>query len=102
MNSRAGNAKVIRSDANGVFDDMTVKLANSLAVSGLDYTESRIPLSQIQLALLVYKSRMEQWSSLLDVDDSRYASYNQNSSAFIGILKDGRWIVIEPGKRRRR
>ena len=102
-NSSAANAKVIRSDANGVYDELAVKLANDLKVSGLDYTESRIPLSHADVHLLVYKiADGTMVVSFWHIDDARYAGYRQLTSAYIGVVKkDGTWVVIEPPKRRR-
>ena len=104
VDSRAVGAKVIRSDANGAYDKMAVELANELGrFSGLDYTESRIALSHVDVHLLVYKiADGTMVVAFWHIDDARYAGYRQLTSAYIGVLKnDGKWVVIEPPKRRR-
>ena len=103
VNGRASNPKVVRSDANGAFDTIAIKLADEVAIAGLDNTESKIPFSHVDVHLLVYKiADGTMFVAFWHIDDARYSDYRQMTTASIGILKkDGQWVVIEPPKRRR-
>ncbi len=50
---KAAGARVVRCDAVGAFDDVALALANSMEVSGLNYTESHIHVSSIDVHLLI-------------------------------------------------
>jgi hypothetical protein len=62
-----------------------------------------MPFSHIDIHLLVYKiADGTMVVTFWHVDDPRYHGYRQLTSAFIGVRKnDGKWVVIEPPKRRR-
>ncbi len=102
MNSRSDNAKVIRSEADGAFDTMALELAKSMHVSGMNYVESNLHMSQIMVHLLIYKIADGIMAvGFSHVEDSRYAGYRQYGRATIGFLQKGKWTFMDNSMPRR-
>ena len=94
-NGHTANAKIIHSEANGLFDKMLLEMANGRSITGQDGIESRMPSDSLTVHLLVYKIA----DGFMAVccshnDDARYVGYQQSNDAWAGILKNGKWITI--------
>jgi hypothetical protein len=100
----ASLAKVVRSDAGGAYDEVALALANSMQVTGLNTTESRINMSAIEVHMLIYKIADGIMAvGFSHVDDPKYAGYRQYGRATIGFLRNGNWTFMDnklPGARR--
>jgi hypothetical protein len=95
-------AKIIHSEAGGAYDYVAQGLAEEVKLSGLDRTESRIPLSHIDMHVLIYKIRDAVMAvGFWHVDDPRYAGYRQLGSAAIGFLQNGKWTFMQRPETRR-
>ena len=93
---KTAHARIIRSDAGGAFDSVALALANSMQVSGLNTTESRINISEIEIHLLIYKIADGIMAvGFSHVDDPKYAGYRQYGRATIGFLKNGQWTFMD-------
>jgi hypothetical protein len=89
-------AKVVRSDAGGAYDAVALSLANSMQVTGLNTTESRINMSEIEVHMLIYKIADGIMAvGFSHVDDPKYAGYRQYGRATIGFLKNGNWTFMD-------
>ncbi len=100
--SKGHSAKVIHSEAGGVFDEMALKIANAMSVTGMNYTESNLHISQIDVHLLIYKiADGVMVVSFSHVDDARYAGYRQYGRATIGFLRHGQWTFMDNKMERR-
>jgi hypothetical protein len=99
---KSANARVIRSDAGGAFDSIALGMANSMQVTGLNTTESRINLSEIEIHLLIYKiADGIMCVGFSHIDDPKYAGYRQYGRATIGFLKNGQWTFMDNKLQRR-
>ena len=100
--SHSGRARVVRSDAGGAYDSVALALANSIHVTGLNYTESRVQISEIEVHLLIYKIADGIMAvGFSQVDDPKYAGYQQYGRAMIGFLQNGKWTFMDNKLRRR-
>ena len=100
---KSSQAKVARSDAGGAYDDIALSLANSMQVTGLNTTESRINISEIEVHMLIYKIADGIMAvGFSHVDDPQYAGYRQYGRATIGFLKGGKWTFMDNKMPRRR
>ena len=99
VNSNASGAKIIQSDAGGIYDTMALEIANSMHVSGLNRTESQLHLSELMVHLLIYKIADGLMAvSFSHVDEARYAGYRQYGRATIAFFRNGKWTVMPTGK----
>ena len=98
---QSSNAKIVHSEADGIFDKMLVEMANGYSLSGLDATESRMQGDSLTVHLLIYKIS----DGLMAVrvshcDDARYVGYQQTGAAWVGLIKDGKITTIS-GERKK-
>ncbi|MGI8820068.1 MAG: hypothetical protein ACR2ID_04250 [Chthoniobacterales bacterium] len=100
--SKGHSATVSRSDAGGVYDSFALQLANSMQITGMNYTESNLHISYIDVHLLIYKiADGVMVVGFSHIDDPRYAGYKQFGRATIGFLRHGQWTFMDNKMERR-
>lgn len=93
--SGSANAKIIHSEANGIYDKMLLEMANGYTVSGAEETESRIEGDTLNVHLLIFKiSDGRLGICFAHTDDARYNGYRQTGQAWVGILQNGHWRTV--------
>jgi hypothetical protein len=100
--AHTANAKIIHSEANGVYDKMALELANSYTTSGNNEIESRAQSDTLNVHLLVFNIRDGKMAICFAIsDDPRYQGYQQTGDAWIGILQNGQWKTVSKPRDRR-
>lgn len=96
--------KIVRSEGgNGAYDHVALALVQEMSFSGFDRTESRINVSHVDAHVLIYQIRDAVMAvGFWNVDDARYAGYQQVGAAAIGFYQNGSWTWMQPPKMQRR
>lgn len=98
---KTANAKIVHTEADGIYDRMIISMANSYRVTGANSIESRIPTDSLTLNLLVFKIADGKLGICFPHnDDARYVGSFQSGNAWIGILKNGEWKTVTKSSRR--
>jgi hypothetical protein len=99
--NKAVRPRVLRSEAGGAYDELAVRLAENMQVTGTDRTETRIPVGSIDLHVLIYKIKDAVMAvGFWNVDDPRYSGYRQIGPAKIGFYQNGTWTFLPNPVRR--
>jgi hypothetical protein len=97
INTRISGAKVIRSELNGAYDQLALKFANDLGITGYYDMERPYFGGSVLLHLLVYQiadGTMVLFFPTMDETGGNQMFYW--GCARLGVLKsDGRWVEIE-------
>jgi hypothetical protein len=92
---RSGNAKIIHSEGNGVYDKMLLEMANGYSVSGQNTTDTRLANDTLNVHLLVYEVKNGKMAVCFShSDDARYVGYKQSGIAWVGVQQGGKWVTI--------
>ena len=97
INTKLSGARVVRSELNGVYDQLALKFANDLEITGSTGGQSHLGGGTVLLHLLVYKSAdgtMLLSFPTFDMPGGEQMYYW--GCARLAVIKhDGRWVEIE-------
>ena len=94
-------AKIVRSDAGGLFDKLAQEMAKGWGSVGYDTTESRTHRPSSKVHLLIYKLPDGLLAVNFAHNDQAFYHGLQHSDVWVGVFKDGKWTRIGGTKVRR-
>jgi hypothetical protein len=90
-----GEAKIVHSEAGGVFDKMALSMAKGWSPVGYDTTESRLKMSpSLKVHLLVYKIVDGLMAVNFSNNDESFHAGIQRTDVWVGVLKGGKWTTV--------
>ena len=97
VGTKLAGVRVIRSDLDGAYDALALKLANELKIAGNFRLGSQIPTSSVLLHLLIYKIADGNMTlSFASLDGAGDDQLDYFGCAKLAILQgDGRWTEIK-------
>ena len=97
VNTKLSGARVMRSELNGAYDQLALKLANDLEIAGVPRTENPLTGASVLVHLLVYQ--IADGTMVLSFPTFSEAGGDQMlywGCARLAVIKsDGRWVEIE-------
>lgn len=95
VGGQSGNAKIIHSEGNGVYDKMLLGMANGYSISGQNTTETRLANDTLNVYLLIYEVKNGKMAVCFShSDDAGYVGYKQSGIAWVGVQQGGNWVTI--------
>ena len=98
---QGAEAKIVRSDAGGVFDNLAKEMAKGWSLVGYDTTESRTQRPLTMVHLVIYKLPDGLMAVNFSHNDQAFYHGMQHSDVWVGVFKDGKWTRIGGTKIRR-
>lgn len=89
-----GEAKIIHSEAGGVFDKLALSMAKGWNPVGYNTTESRLSSPSLKVHLLIYKIVDGLMAVNFANNDEAFHAGRQYSDVWVGLWKDGKWTRI--------
>ena len=95
VNGHTMGAKIVHSEANGVYDKAVLAMANDYTVTGGNTIESRLQTDTLNVHLLMYDLKDSKLAIVFSHnDDARYNGVGQLAMAWVGVLQGGKWVTI--------
>ncbi len=89
-----GNAKILRSDAGGAYDQLALEMAKDWGTVGYNTTESRLNRPSLNVHLLLYKIADGYMAVNFSHNDEAFHHGRQHTDVWVGVHKNGRWARI--------
>jgi hypothetical protein len=89
-----GDAKIVHSEAGGVFDKMALAMAKGWSPVGYDTTESRVNSPSLKVHLLIYKIVDGLMAVNFSNNDQAFHAGIQRTDVWVGVMRGGKWTTV--------